>query len=287
MNPINILLFRVQSLTKIKRNLIHLICLIVIAGITITACTEDEPEQPDDTSGKIILNFIHHLNGAPVQFDTSMYVNAAGNPYLINEIQYNISDITLYNHNGSEILIDDWKDIYYVDTDIPASQSWEVFDKIPEGTYDSIAFTFGIPEAKNISFMFVNPPESFMFWPEYLGGGYHYLKLNGKWLEEGQQTMNTPFDFHLGPGQIYYSYPDSITGFVHNEFRISLSNSGFSMVKGRIMEFNIIMKIENWFKNPHIYDHDVWGGYIMQNQDAMQLVKENGWNVFSIELAKK
>jgi hypothetical protein len=25
----------------------------------------------------------------------------------------------------------------------------------------------------------------------------------------------------------------------------------------------------------------------MQNQDAMQLVKENGWNVFSIELAKK
>lgn len=261
--------------------------MIVIAGITITACTEDEPEQPDDTSGKIILNFIHHLNGVPVQFDTLMYVNAAGNPYLINEIQYNISDITLYNHNGSEILIDDWKDIHYVDTDIPASQSWEVFDKIPEGTYDSIAFTFGILEAKNISFMFVNPPESFMFWPEYLGGGYHYLKLNGKWLEEGQQTMNTPFDFHLGPGQIYYSYPDSITGFVHNEFRISLSNSGFSMVKGRIMEFNIIMKIENWFKNPHIYDHDVWGGYIMQNQDAMQLVKENGWNVFSIELVKK
>ena len=92
-----------------------------------------QPEQPEEKSGKIILNFIHQMNGESIQFDTLKYINAAGNPYLVNEIQYNISDITLYNHNGSEILIDDWKDIHYVDTDIPASQSWEVFDKIPEG----------------------------------------------------------------------------------------------------------------------------------------------------------
>lgn len=261
--------------------------MILSIGILFSACKEDEPEETVDTSGKIIFNFNHFINDGPVLFDTLLYTNAAGNPYLVNEIQYFISDVTLFNQNGSEILIDDWKAIHYVDTDIPNSHRWEVFDKIPAGTYDSINFTFGIADEKNISYMFVNPPESFMFWPEFLGGGYHYMKLNGKWLEEGQQTQTTPFDFHLGRGQVYYSYPDSITGFIPNDFKVSLPHSDFSMSSNNIVEFDIVMHIENWFKNPHIYDHDVWGGYIMQNQDAMQVVKENGWNVFSIEAIKQ
>jgi hypothetical protein len=250
------------------------------------SCKDEEPEPPAEKTGKIIFHFKHYLNNFPVQFDTLMYVNAAGNPYLVNEIQYFISDVKLYNNNDSALLIDDWKDIHYVDTDIPTTHSWEVFDKIPEGFYDSISFTFGIPEEKNHSFMYVNPPESFMFWPEYLGGGYHYLKLNGKWLEEGQQTQTTPFDFHLGRGQVYYSYPDSITGFIPNEFSVSLPNSGFQINTGQTVDINIFMNIENWFQEPNIYDHDIWGGYIMQNQNAMQMVKENGWNVFSIEIIK-
>ncbi len=283
MSPINTLLFQGQSLIKITRNLVRLGFIMIFISITISACNDKEPGPPEEKSGKIIINFIHQMNGESLQFDTLMYINAAGNPYLINEIQYFVSELTLFNNNGTEILIDDWKDVHYVDTDISTSHTWEVFDKIPEGSYDSISFTFGIPEEKNISFMYVNPPESFMFWPEFLGGGYHYMKLNGKWLEEGQQTQTTPFDFHLGRGQIYYSYPDSITGFVPNEFNVSLPGSGFQVISEQTIDINIVMNIENWFQYPHTYDHDIWGGYIMQNQEAMQLVKENGQNVFSTE----
>jgi len=264
-----------------------MIIFLVFASIILHSCVgKEDPVPPTEKTGKIILHFKHHLNGQPVQFDTLFYINAAGNPYLVNEIQYFISDMTLYNSNGSEFIIDDWNDIHYVDTDIPTTHTWEVFDKIPEGTYDSISFIFGIPEEKNNSFMYVNPPESFMFWPEYLGGGYHYLKLNGKWLEQGQQLQTTPFDFHLGRGQIYYSYPDSITGFISNDFNVSLPNSGFQLDSAQTVDINIFMNIENWFQGPNIYNHDEWGGYIMQNQDAMQMVKENGWNVFSIEIIK-
>ncbi len=286
MNPINTLRYRELFHINLWKRLFLYSSLIFLVGILLSACKENEPEEPVDTSGKIVFNFKHFLDGSPVLFDTLLYTNAAGNPYLVNEIQYFISDVTLFNHNGTEILIDDWKDLHYVDTDIPNSHKWEVFDKIPEGTYDSISFTFGIPEEKNISFMFVNPPESFMFWPEFLGGGYHSMKLNGKWLEEGQQIQTTPFDFHLGRGQIYHSYPDSITGFIPNDFKVSLPGSYFIMESNNILEFDIIMHIENWFKDPHIYDHDVWGGYIMQNQDAMQIVKENGYNVFSVKIVK-
>jgi hypothetical protein len=201
---------------------------------------------------------------------------------LINEIQYFISDVTLYKNDGAEKMITDWEDIHYVDTDIPNSMQWQVYDDISAGIYDSLSFIFGFKDEKNTSFMFVNPPERDMFWPEYLGGGYHYLKLNGKWLEPDQTVQTTPFDFHLGRGQIYYSYPDSITDFISNEFRVSLPNSGFTIEAGKTTEINLVMNIEKWFKEPHVYNHNEFGGYIMQNQEAMKIVKENGHNVFSI-----
>ena len=209
-------------------------------------------------------------------------MNAAGNQYMVSEIQFFISDVVLYHQNGSEIMIDAWKDIHYIDTDLPETQLWDVYDNIPAGTYDSVGFTFGINEVKNQSLMFLNPPESFMFWPEYLGGGYHYMKFNGKWLDTNQFTR--PFDFHLGIGQIYFSYPDSITGFVQNYFQVQLPGSAFTVQAGDTCRLRLTMNIEQWLKDPHIYDHNTWGGDIMQNQEAMKLGCENGWNVFELTI---
>lgn len=127
--------------------------------------------------------------------------------------------------------------------------------------------------------MFVNPPESFMFWPENLGGGYHYLKLNGKWLNELDQAA--PFNFHLGIGQIYFSYPDSISSFVQNYFRVILPASAFNLAVGETKSVEVIMNVENWFQSPNIYNHNTHGGDIMQKQHVMALAVENGWNVFT------
>ncbi|MBN3034375.1 MAG: hypothetical protein JW861_02225 [Bacteroidales bacterium] len=260
---------------------------IAAAGIALLAGCKKETKITEVSSGKIIICFDHRVDDLPMVRDSLMYTNEAGNPYMINEIQYFISDFTLYGAGGSQVVIDDWKDIHYVDTDIPETWTWEVYDEIPQGWYDSVSFTFGITAEKNKSFMYVNPPERDMFWPEYLGGGYHYLKLNGKWLPAGQAYQTRPFDFHLGIGQIYFSYPDSITGYVQNYFTVCPPGSALQVINGQSTKFNIVMNIENWFKEPHIYDHDQWGGYIMQNQDAMALARENGHNVFTLELCKK
>ncbi len=258
--------------------------IIFLLSASLSGCDKNKNKPPEPGPGKITFHFKHLIDGQPIIYDSLMYINAAGNEYMVNEIQYFISDITLYKNDGTEKMIKDWQDIYYVDTDLDNTWSWEVYDDINPGTYDSISFIFGITEEKNISFMFVNPPERDMFWPEYLGGGYHYMKLNGKWLEEGQTWQTTPFDFHLGRGQIYYSYPDSIIGFVPNFFRVSLPKSGFSISADQRKNIEIKMNVENWFKDPHIFDLDVYGGYIMQNQEAMQIAKENGHNVFSVKV---
>jgi hypothetical protein len=258
--------------------------LVAFAGgllMLASGCTKKEPDD-SQLRQKLMIDFDFQVDGKPLKTDTMCYINAAGNHYLVNEIQFFISDVVLYHHDGSRIMIDDWKDIHYVDSDLPETHLWDVFDPIPAGQYDSVGFTFGICEAKNQSLMFLNPPESYMFWPEYLGGGYHYMKLNGKWLDTNQFVR--PFDFHLGIGQIYYSYPDSIIGFVQNYFPVHLPASAFTMDAGDTVHLGLTMNIEQWFENPNPYDHNQWGGDIMQNQDAMKLGCENGWNVFQLKM---
>lgn len=255
--------------------------LALMLGIS---CKKDPVVPPDaDEYGKISLQFTHYVANSPMVIDTLIYVNAAGNEYLVNEIQYFISDVVLVRDDDTEVMIDDWEDIHYVDTDIPSTQSWTVADPVLTGSYKALRFTFGISAAKNISYMYVNPPEKDMFWPEYLGGGYHYMKLNGKWLDTN--AMVVPFNFHLGIGQIYAGGVidvDSITGFVHNNFEVTLQGTSFSVAKDQTTPLEIRMNVASWFETPHVWDHNVWGPYIMQNQAAMLQCKENGFDVFSL-----
>jgi hypothetical protein len=257
----------------------------VVFAVFLSACKKGDNTPPPAPSGTIIFSMEHQVDGEPLKENELIYSNAAGNEYLITEVKYFISDITFYRNDGSAKVISEWKDIFYIDEDIPETKTIQFFDKILTGTYDSISFIFGITEEKNKSFMYVNPPEVNMFWPEVLGGGYHYMMINGKWKNEA--GFITPFDFHLGIGQLYkgddYNV-DSIYAYVQNYFKVSLPGSSFTMTENKTLTFRLIMNIENWFENPHIFDFNHWGGAIMQNQQAMQIVKDNGWDVFSINL---
>lgn len=259
----------------IKYTILFCIALIIL---TYTSCSTGNPE-PEYPAGKLKLEFLHMIDGNEIVFDSMMYINEAGNKYLVNEIQYFVSDFILHKSDDSKLLLDSWEDIHYIDTDIPVSQTYAFKDEIAPGEYNMLSFTFGIREEKNISLMFVNPPESFMFWPENLGGGYHYLKLNGKWVNELQQE--SPFNFHLGIGQIYHSFPDSITGFVQNYFNVEMPIMPINISNNETTTLQIVMNVENWFRSPNVFDHNQWGGDIMQKQDAMNLAAENGHDVFT------
>lgn len=256
---------------------------IILIGIFLIGCRYDHDENPSPDSGRITFKFLHYVDGQLLVRDSMMYVNAAGNQYEIDQLKYFISEVTLYKSDGTVKVIDDVKDIDYIDLDIPSTLTWDVEDNIPVGTYDSINFIFGITADKNISYMFVNPPEMYMAWPVPLGGGYHYMQMNGKWLDSISQVEN--FRFHMGIGQLYKSNViavDSIYAFVQNYFTVSLPSSSFTINKDQTRQIEIIMNIESWFETPHVYDFNYWGGDIMQNQPAMQAVKDNGHDVFTV-----
>lgn len=261
--------------------------LLAIATLLLSSsCNKPKPVDPTHY-GKIRFEFFHYWGDEPILYDTLLYTNSAGNQLMVNEVQYFLSDVTLHSPFGSK-MIKDWIDIYYIDKDILSTLTWNVFDRIPAGDYTSLSFIFGIPGSKNIPYMYVNPPERDMFWPIFLGGqngGYHYLKLNGKWREMPEDQI-TPFDFHLGVGQIYAGGVidvDSITGFVQNYFTVSLPDAQFSIHEGKTTVIQIIMHIDEWFKNPNDFDLEFWGNYIMQNQAAMNAACQNGVTAFSVK----
>lgn len=254
-------------------------CLYLLIFIVFFSCKK---EKPAEYTGKIRLVFTHGIDSENLQTNVMVYQNAAENDYEVDELKYFISDLILYK-SGTQTLVDDNKAIHYIDIAYPYTLSWEVNDDIPEGNYDSLSFIFGLNEVRNQSSIFTNPPEVNMFWPSVLGGGYHYIMMNGKWRKPDNSITN--FNFHFGIGQIYSgttTNTDSITGFVQNYFRVSLVNSSFKVIKDSINEIGIHMNINSWFATPHIYDHNFWGGAIMQNQQAMNMAKENGYDVFSI-----
>ena len=47
-------------------------------------------------------------------------------------------------------------------------------------------------------------------------------------------------------------------------------------------QLDLTMIIDNWFRNPNLYDFNEYGSHIMQNQAAQQALRENGNDVFRI-----
>lgn len=219
------------------------------------------------------MSFAFEVDGQALEQDVRKYVNEAGNQYEVNEVMFFISDICLYKSDGSVVARDR---IHYVDVDIPSTLEWD-FGMVPQGDYSAVSFTFGLINAQNQSYRFVNPPECDMSWPTVMGGGYHYMKINGKWLAVDGQVK--PFNLHTGIGQIY-DEEGNVTQFVDNSFTVKLERS-FSLKDGG-KNMQLVMNINQWFNARRVFDLDEWGGSIMQNQSAQEVLRQNGPYVFTL-----
>ena len=249
--------------------------IVLLVFTTLVACNKPKGY------GDLTLNIGYSINDKALITDTLCYTNEAGNTFMITEIQWFLSDMELIDENG------DWHSlqhrnvstlfpipqdgIFYIDTHIPESQAFQMAS-LPCAHYTSLRFTFGLDAEDNHSGLFSDPPEANMFWPEPLGGGYHYMKLNGKYLDENEQLA--PLNIHLGIGQ-----NEDQTAFYLNCFTVELPID-FTIMENTENQLFLTMIIDNWFRNPNLFDFNEWGNAIMQNQAAQQALKENGQDVF-------
>jgi len=249
---------------------------ILIFSVFLIGCENKEREK----IGNMDLLFTHCVDEKHLVLE-QFYTNAAGNVYQVNEVKYFISNLYLQKTNNEWVKISQNGGIRYVDLAYPNSLTWNLTD-IKKGDYKGISFVFGLNEVENRSNRFVNSPEKDFFWPAVLGGGYHYLQINGKWKAPDGNLKN--MNFHTGIGQLYKNNViaiDSIYAFIHNYFYVSLLVN-FAVESNKTTKLNLTMNIDKWFSTPIAYDHNYFGSGIMQNQQAQEIIRQNGKNVFSV-----
>lgn len=240
---------------------------LLLAAIIITTITSCDNDNPAPTSGNIRFNFTHNWDGDNVtadDFNIMQFTNANGQQMSVSKLRYLISNIILHKTDGSAIPIDG-----YLLVDLSTQATFAFVTNIPFDTYASISFTFGFNEADNIDGFYADLNSASWNWPETLGGGYHFMQLEGMY-QNG--LVNSPYAYHMGTAKLAPGV------FEANHFEVFIN--GFTLTTDATVE--IKMNLAEWFKNPNTWDLDTYNIDLMSNYDAQILMNENGDSVFSI-----
>jgi hypothetical protein len=231
--------------------------LLLIAFIAcIMGCTR-HPVMPGSASVKFWLEY--SADEHRLQFDSIRFLNEAGNNFSVTKIEYYISELTLYNLNGSKFKVND---VFYVNAKDTVNKFIRI-DSLPPGNYKGISFNIGVPEEKNKSGALAPTLQNMnMAWPEQMGGGYHFLKLEGHFIKD---SNTSGYAVHLGKNEnlvkIYIDYP----------FELKFRNH----------QWQLQMNVNEWFKNPYTYNFTD-GSYTMNVDSLMKKLTANAATVFSI-----
>lgn len=230
----------------------RLIPLLLLIG-----CPEVEPEPAWH------LAFTQDADGAPVELgnDTPLH-DAFGTPFGVTRLMYFLSDVELVGETPAPLadahLVDVGEDVGLTLTpDLPPGP----------GPWDSLRFTFGLTAERNVDGAFPNRPESLMEWPQTLGGGYHYLRLEGRWTDG--DTPRT-YALHTGP----------LDG-VDRSFTVELAGPFDADPEAPLI---LSMNVLGWLTGAHdvdLSDEALTGG-IMHLDEQQQRLFENADDVWSV-----
>jgi len=244
--------------------LTNLLLITLFASVLVISSCKKETEKQD---AQLYFVFSHRVGSENLESDTLKYTNAAANKYSVSTLKYFISSISMTKSDGSNYVFDV---AHYVDAFDPTTTTFILPNLAPAGEYESLSFIFGLNEDLNISGAFPNQPESNMEWPLPMGGGYHYMKLEGKF-----DSTNSVKNYQAHFGRLMES---------PHFFEITLPNISLN-VDGLAITFNIKMDINKWWETPNTLDLNNMSG-IMGNETVQQQLEQNGTNVFSYMIEK-
>lgn len=255
----------------------YLAATLVTLGIGLAACDDegDELSSPDSEASSLTVKFNHTVDGDSLVFGNKQYENEAGEIYSVTKLEYIITDFRLYKSesNYEEIITS-----HYINPEKTETTTLTLND-LPNGDYQQISFVFGIREERNES---GNLPQTDNFanmgWPPNNGGGYHYMRMNGRYDSAGQFEDN--FTTHLGHTKKWNldSMPptlikDSVRSYA---FEVKLDQSSVEL-QGENAEMNVAMNVNNWYRQPNTYHFDsLKMEGIMKNQKRQQMLMQNG-----------
>ncbi|WP_346882410.1 MbnP family protein [uncultured Algibacter sp.] len=239
--------------------------------LVCTSCGNDDNSTIQATN--ITFNFNHDWDGNQVtntNFNTLDFTNENGEKMSITKLRYLISDIVFTDENDIETRIDGYN---LVDVTNAEGLSFTATSGLANGTYKNVSFTFGFNNNDNYQ-NYTDLNSASWNVPSMLGGGYHFLQLEGKFIDSTNDEVGYAYHAIRAVDNSVSPQKFQDTFFEVNLGEVTISNNTV---------FNINMNIAEWFKGPNTWDLNVLNNMLMPNFDAQVMMFENGQNVFSLE----
>lgn len=247
---------------------------LILSFLFITlSCSNDEDKIVLNKT--VNLNFSHEWNGTEVtntDFNSLKFTNENGEQLSIERLRYLISDITFTKSDGEVFTVNNYN---LVDVTNNKNLNFVLQDLIPPGTYNDVSFTFGFTNEKNIDGAYNDLNSASWFVPKILGGGYHYMQFDGKFINNSNEQQG--FNYHAiravnNPGTNPTFPQDTF-------FAVNLGPATIT----KDITLNITMNIAEWFKNPNTWDLNELNQMLMANSMAQIKIHANGQSVFKLE----
>jgi hypothetical protein len=238
--------------------------LFTVAPLAILgfACSDDNTTQPPDVpTGNVRLHFVHVVGADTLDLNEMKYQTAAGDTFMVQELRYYVSNVGLEGPDG-EFNADN---AHLVDIRRPETHDL-LLTGIPEEHYHALVFNFGLDAEKNQNNALANTEENReMEWPDTWGGGYHYMKLEGRFRNQGN-TLG--FATHAG------RFADVTRPAEHHFFPVGMLVHK-NILADKTIRIDVVMDIAEWYKTPNLIsltEHDA----IMDNFDKQVALEQNG-----------
>ena len=264
---------KIKEDKKVNKTLVSklVFTLLLVALFGFASCSDNDGVAG---SAQVVttFKFTHNWDGMPVtrnDFNALQYTNANDDLLSIERLRYLISDIVFTTNNNENLVLGGYN---LVDVTNTTNLSFTPQTRIPKGSYN-VSFTFGFDnEANSQNYTDLNS-ESFNV-PDILGGGYHYMQLDGKFINADATEQG--FNYHAiravdNPG-LNPTFPQD-TFIRVNLGIITITDDP---------EIEVQMNIAEWFKNPNTWDLNELNQMLMPNSSAQIQMFENGQTVFSL-----
>ena len=236
--------------------------VLLLAVSFLYSCKKDEEDVvPVEGQNALIIDLGYEVDGQQLAFDTLLYTNDAGSNYGVSRMWYYLSKIYLIKSDSSTVYL---KDYIFVDANTSSTNQLKLA-AVPVGNYIGMKFNIGLDSAQNITGGLPVTTENLnMEWPVQMGGGYHFMKYEG---HASDNTGDYGFAMHLGL----------------NAYLVKCEIWNPVVVSTGTSNIRLVMNLNEWFRNPSIYDFNVDGNYSMGVMSAMTKLSQNGSDVFTIQ----
>lgn len=258
---------------------------VLVLTLPMVGCSTEEIIVAGEKFGSVAFNFDHSVDGTALVLGSASgypYTNSAGNAYNVTDLFYYTSNFRVHRSDGSSYGTDA---AHYRDAADPATRTFTLTG-VPAGTYTAVSFTFGIDARRNVNGGLL-PDFDQIPWLDVLGGGYHYMMMNGNW---NQPTIgDTPIRVHTGrrfitanPGPANAVPPGPDATPHHHYFEVYLTlSTPINVMDKQTWAVPVDLNVNGWFTAP-TFDFEDWFlddtamSAIMPKIAAQALLLQNG-----------